>query len=70
VRVSEIKSFSREIIKMRSFLEEYRSLCKTDTGRLTDVGRALVKHALAEGLTQSRIAQMLEISPAAVSYYA
>jgi hypothetical protein len=66
----ELKTFSRNLIVMNRKLQIFRSLIKTEGGHLTPAGKAILQQGLGAGMQKSRIAHLLEISPAAVTYRA
>jgi hypothetical protein len=70
VDIDEFKSMGRQIITDTRHLRVFRSLMKKDGGRLTDAGKAVIQQGLAKGISQSKLAKLLEITPAAVSYHA
>lgn len=50
-------------------IEGLRDLAKTDGGRMTDFGRALIAAAKDANVKQAYVARLLEISPGAVSQH-
>lgn len=50
-------------------LVELRDLAKTDGGRMTSFGRALITAAKDAGVKQAFVARLLDISPGAVSQH-
>jgi hypothetical protein len=63
------KLLARQILEMDRDLGALRSLLKTDGGRLTPAGRAVVRQGIQSGMQQAALARLLEITPAAVSYH-
>ena len=63
------KTIARQILEMDRDLGTLRSLLKSEGGRLTPAGRAVIRQGLQAGLQQAKIARLLEITPAAVSYH-
>ena len=55
---------------IKESLKLYRSLAKTNAGRLTPAGRALVDQGLKAGMARITIAKLLRITPSAVTYHA
>ena len=70
-RTSEGKSIVRELRVLESenlILHELRSLAKNESQtRLSEFGRALVTAANASGVKQAFIANLLDVTPGAVS---
>ena len=50
-------------------LDTLRDLAKTDGGRMTEFGRALIAAAKDAEVKQAYVARLLEISPGAVSQH-
>jgi hypothetical protein len=50
-------------------LHQLQSLLKTDGGRLTEAGKAVMRAALESGMTKVQIAELLSVSAAAISYH-
>jgi lysophospholipase L1-like esterase len=53
--------------EMVEALERLRGLLKTDGGHLTQAGRAVIQEGLARGLKNKDLAELLSVSPAAIS---
>jgi hypothetical protein len=68
VSYGEYKRMSREVGEGLRHLQEIVSIFKNET-RLTKAGIDFIHHAKAAGLKQSKIAEILEITPAAVTYH-
>jgi predicted transcriptional regulator len=60
---------ARDTIKMMRTLTKLRALFKTDGGHLTNAAKAIISEGLRNGMTQSEIADLLSVSPAAISYH-
>jgi DNA-binding CsgD family transcriptional regulator len=58
-----------DTMKMMRTLRKLRALFKTDGGHLTNAAKAVIKEGLRNGMTQSEIADLLSVSPAAISYH-
>jgi hypothetical protein len=59
----------KEVEAALALLEGLRRAAKTDGGRMTEFGRALLAAARDAELKQSFVAKLLEISPGAVSQH-
>jgi hypothetical protein len=50
-------------------LELFLQLLKTDGGHLTEAGKAVIREGLARGVRNKELAELLSVSPAAVTRY-
>ena len=66
----KLNNIIKVLCSSKGNLEMFKSLAKTDSGRLSPIGRAIVAQLLKDGIPQSKIARLLDITPAAVSYHA
>lgn len=64
-----IRKQLRAIELKLALIDELRDLAKTEGGRMTDFGRALIAAAKDAGVKQAYVARLLEISPGAVSQH-
>lgn len=63
-----IRKFTREVYVMSRTLTKLNSILKSDGGRLTAAGVAVLQEAKRQGMSNAEIARLLKITPAAVSY--
>jgi dihydrodipicolinate synthase/N-acetylneuraminate lyase len=68
VTSSEYIRISREVVESLRHLQQIIGIFKNET-RLSQAGIDFIHHAKAAGIKQSRIAEILEITPAAVTYH-
>ena len=67
---NDIKIMARQLIRMNRKQRMLAALFKTDGGHLTPAGKAIIQQGIEMGIAQSKIAGLLDITPAAVSYHA
>jgi hypothetical protein len=65
----EIKDFYRNSLRNQRDVSAFRKLLRTDGGRLSAGGRALLKDALQAGMSHAKIARLFGVTPAAVAYH-
>lgn len=66
--VNIIRKEVRRLAAAAAPVTELRDHCKTDGGRLTPAGRALIGWAKNSGtVSQAAVARLLDVTPAAVS---
>jgi DNA-directed RNA polymerase specialized sigma subunit len=58
---NQIDQLERDLTTLRSLMKK--------GNRLTDVGRSVVRNLILKNISQTEIARMLGITPAAVAYY-
>jgi hypothetical protein len=66
---TEIKDFYRKSLRNQRDIDALRKLLKTNTGRLSGGGRALLKEGLKGGVSHAKLARLFDITPAAVAYH-
>ncbi len=67
--IRSIRRRLKEVEGALRLLEELREASKTDGGRMTEFGKAVLAAARDAGLKQSFMARLFEISPGAVSQH-
>lgn len=58
-----------DTLKMMRTLRRLRALFKTDGGHLTNAAKAVIDEALQVGMKKTEIADLLGVTPAAISYH-
>ncbi len=60
---------AKDTMRMMQTLRKFRRLYKTDGGRLTDAAKAAIQEGLRNGMSKTEIADLLSVSPSAISYH-
>lgn len=68
ITVKEIEKFNKEIIDYFESWHDINDIWKTKDGRLEPFAREFIKTALDKGYSQARVAHIMDITPAAVTY--
>jgi DNA-binding MarR family transcriptional regulator len=66
---ANFKRAASDAMKMARTLRKMRALFKTDGGHLTNAAKAVITEGLRNGMTQTELADLLSVSPAAISYH-
>lgn len=64
---ARIRKLLKELERQSAVSEEFRDYAKTEGGRLTPFGVAIIHAAIEHEVPQAAIARILDVSPAAVS---
>ncbi|MBV8135662.1 MAG: hypothetical protein JO121_08500 [Deltaproteobacteria bacterium] len=68
LNIPDIDRATRIHEEMEDTLRQLSGLLKTDGGHLTPAGIAVMNEGLNRGMSQSQVARLLSVSPAAISY--
>ena len=63
------RSVAKDTMRMLRTLEKFRRLFKTEGGHLTKAGLAVIPEARRAGMSKAEIAELLQVSPAAITYH-
>lgn len=63
------KKVAKDTLGMMRSLQKFRALFKTEGGRLTEAGKAIIAEGLRAGMKKTEIAALLDVSPSAISYH-